>query len=119
MEDKVGKAGGMVQIEIGVEVVVERLVVEVVVEQLVVGIGNEVGEVLQLQGWKVRWRVGGKVVGVAGKLVGELRDVKLVWKSQGVWEGSVNCRQGREVGRVPELRKRWRGVGERTGCVGS
>ena len=78
--------------EIEVEVVVERLVVEVVVEQLVVGIENEVGEVLQLQGWKVRWRVGGKVVGVAGKLVGELRDAK----NQGMWEGSVDCRRGRE-----------------------
>ena len=81
VENKVGRAGGRVQVGIVVEVVVERLDVEVVVvERLVVEIGGEVGEVLQLQGWRARWMVGEN----GGKPVGEWWGVKLVWKRQGV-----------------------------------
>ena len=60
VENKVGKVGGKVRMEIAVEVVVERLDVEAVDdERLVVEIGDGVGEVLLLLGWRESVVVGG------------------------------------------------------------
>ena len=104
MENKAGKVGGKVRMEIAVEVVVERLDVEAVDdERLVVEIGDAVGEVLLLLGWRVWWLVDGVVRVTGEKLEVGWWGVRWASKNLEVWAGNVDCRRGLEVGQVPEL----------------
>ena len=104
VENKAGKVGGKVRMEIAVEVVVERLDVEAVDdERLVVEIGDAVGEVLLLLGWRVWWLVDGVVRVTGGKLEVGWWGVRWASKNLEVWAGNVDCRRGLEVGQVPEL----------------